>query len=73
MSLAFSALYELIELVTAVSQGEAAEAFLGTQGDVWDTQKDMATALVGAVVALLVLSRTHDRGLARVMGEKGWK
>ena len=71
--LAFSALYELIEWVTAVSQGEAAEAFLGTQGDVWDTQKDMATALVGAVVALLVLSRTHDRGLARVMGEKGWK
>lgn len=71
--LAFSALYELIEWVTAVSQGEAAEAFLGTQGDVWDTHKDMATALVGAVVALLGLSRMHDRGLARVMGEKGRK
>lgn len=64
--LAFSALYELIEWVTAVSQGEAAEAFLGTQGDVWDTQKDMATALVGAVVALVLLSRTHDRGIARI-------
>lgn len=65
--LAFSALYELIEWVTAVSQGEAAEAFLGTQGDVWDTQKDMATALVGAVVALVLLSRIHDRGIARVI------
>jgi len=68
--LAFSALYELIEWVTAVSQGEAAEAFLGTQGDVWDTQKDMATALVGAVVALVLLSRMHDRGIARVAAEK---
>jgi putative membrane protein len=64
--LAFSALYELIEWVTAVSQGEAAEAFLGTQGDVWDTQKDMATALVGAVLALVLLSGLHDRSMARV-------
>lgn len=71
--LAFSALYELIEWVTAVSQGEAAEAFLGTQGDVWDTQKDMATALVGAVLALVLLSRMHDRGIARVAVEKGRK
>jgi putative membrane protein len=68
--LAFSALYELIEWVTAVSQGEAAEAFLGTQGDVWDTQKDMATALVGAVLALGLLSRWHDRSMAR-MGSDG--
>jgi putative membrane protein len=66
--LAFSALYELIEWLTAVSQGEAAEAFLGTQGDVWDTQKDMATALVGAVLALVLLSRLHDRGIARIAG-----
>jgi putative membrane protein len=64
--LAFSALYELIEWLTAVSQGEAAEAFLGTQGDVWDTQTDMATALVGAILAVLLLSRAHDRSLARV-------
>ncbi len=65
--LAFSALYELIEWATAVSQGEAAEAFLGTQGDVWDTQKDMATALVGAVLALALLSGVHDRSMERAM------
>ena len=63
--LAFSALYELIEFWTAVSTGEAAEAFLGTQGDVWDTQWDMQMALLGAVVALATLSRAHDRELAR--------
>jgi putative membrane protein len=65
--LAFSALYELIEWMTAELQGAAAEAFLGTQGDMWDTQKDMATALVGAVIALITLSRMHDRAVARVM------
>jgi putative membrane protein len=64
--LAFSALYELIEFWTAVSTGEAAEAFLGTQGDVWDTQWDMQMALVGAVVALATLSRLHDRELSQV-------
>jgi putative membrane protein len=62
--LAFSALYELIEFWTALSTGEAAEAFLGTQGDVWDTQWDMQMALLGAVVALATLSRTHDGELA---------
>ena len=61
--LAFSALYELIEFWTALATGEAAEAFLGTQGDVWDTQWDMQMALVGAVAALLTLSRLHDRQL----------
>jgi putative membrane protein len=61
--LAFSALYELIEFWTALASGEAAEAFLGTQGDVWDTQWDMQMALVGAVVALLTLSGVHDRQL----------
>ena len=61
--LAFSALYELIEFWTALSTGEAAEAFLGTQGDVWDTQWDMQMALLGAVVALATLSRVHDREL----------
>ncbi len=63
--LAFSALYELIEFWTALATGEAAEAFLGTQGDVWDTQWDMQMALVGAAAALLILSRPHDRQLAR--------
>ncbi len=63
--LAFSALYELIEFWTALSTGEAAEAFLGTQGDVWDTQWDMQMALLGAVVALAALTRVHDRELTR--------
>jgi putative membrane protein len=64
--LAFSALYELIEFWTALSTGEAAEAFLGTQGDVWDTQWDMQMALVGAIAALVTLSGLHDRELARM-------
>jgi putative membrane protein len=64
--LAFSALYELIEFWTALATGEAAEAFLGTQGDVWDTQWDMQMALIGAVTALATLSHFHDRQLARV-------
>jgi putative membrane protein len=62
--LAFSALYELIEWWAAVIGGQAAEAFLGTQGDVWDTQWDMCLALVGAVTSQLLLSRWHDRMLA---------
>ena len=68
--LAFSALYELIEWLTAVTSGEAAEAFLGTQGDPWDTQTDMAMALVGAVCAMLVLPRWHDRSLAKLSSGK---
>jgi putative membrane protein len=59
--LAFSAFYELIEWWVAVLSGESAEAFLGTQGYVWDTQSDMAWALTGAVLSLLLLSRYHDR------------
>ena len=61
--LAISALYELFEWLTAIVAGSSAEAFLGTQGDPWDTQEDMATALVGAVLSLLLLSRVHDRQL----------
>ena len=61
--LAISACYELIEWLVAVATGSAAEAFLGTQGDVWDTQWDMAMAGMGAVLALLLLSRIHDRQL----------
>jgi putative membrane protein len=61
--LALSALYELIEFWTALATGEAAEAFLGTQGDPWDTQWDMMMALIGAATALLVLSKPHNRQL----------
>ena len=61
--LAFSAFYELIEWWAAVAGGEAAESFLGTQGDVWDTQWDMFIALLGAITALATLSRLHDREL----------
>jgi len=62
--LAVSAIYELIEWAVGVATGEGAMAFLGTQGDIWDTQTDMFLCLVGAVVSLLVLSRLHDRLLA---------
>lgn len=61
--LGFSALYELGEWLAAVVMGSAADAFLGTQGDVWDTQWDMFMAGVGAVCALLALGRAHDREL----------
>ncbi len=61
--LGFSALYELIEWIVALVSERAAEAFLGTQGYVWDTQSDMAYALVGAIMALAILARTHDRQL----------
>jgi putative membrane protein len=64
--LAFSALYELIEWAAAISTGEAAAAFLGTQGDVWDTQWDMFLALCGALLAQALLSRLHERQLARL-------
>lgn len=64
--LAFSAFYELIEFWTALATGEQAEAFLGTQGDPWDTQWDMMVALVGAISALVLLARWHDRQLQKV-------
>ena len=64
--LAFSAFYELIEWTVAMISGEGAEAFLGTQGYVWDTQSDMAWALFGAVVGLLLLSKYHDKQLERL-------
>ncbi|MFZ5763829.1 MAG: DUF2238 domain-containing protein [Thermodesulfobacteriota bacterium] len=62
--LALSAVYELIEWVTALVSQEAAESFLGTQGYVWDTQSDMAWALFGSVLALAFLGRVHDKQLA---------
>ena len=63
-TLAISAFYELIEWWVAVAAGIAAEAFLATQGDIWDTQWDMFLALCGAISALLMLGRLHDRQLA---------
>jgi len=66
-TLALSAFYELIEWWVALLSDEAASAFLGTQGYVWDTQSDMAFALVGAITALLTLSRWHDRQLKRFL------
>lgn len=64
--LAISASYEFIEWWVALAMGGEADAFLATQGDVWDTQWDMFLALVGALVAQTVLSRLHDRQLARL-------
>jgi len=59
--LAFSAFYELIEWWAALLIGEDADSFLGTQGYVWDTQSDMAWALLGASVCLIALKKSHDR------------
>lgn len=64
--LAISAFYELIEWWVAELSGESAEAFLGTQGYVWDTQSDMALALLGAILALIFLSGLHDRQLKKL-------
>src|SRR5205085_10163845 len=68
--LAFSAFYELVEWWTALAMGQGADDFLGTQGDPWDTQSDMFMALVGAIVALVVLPRVHDRQIAALPGPK---
>ena len=62
--LAISAAYELLEWRVSVASGSAGDAFLGTQGDIWDTQEDMATALAGAMVAPVVLGWLHDRQIA---------
>jgi putative membrane protein len=64
--LGFSAFYELIEWAAALVSAEAAESFLGTQGDSWDTQWDMFLALLGAATAMLTLQGVHDRSLARI-------
>ncbi len=66
--LAFSACYEFLEWWTALATGEGATAFLGTQGDVWDTQWDMFLALVGATTAMLTLSGLHERQLRELTG-----
>ena len=64
MALGLSAAYELLEWQTAVWTGTAADAFLGSQGDPWDTQWDMACALIGGSLALATLSKVHDRQMA---------
>ena len=64
--LAFSAFFEMIEWWAAVAGGAAADDFLATQGDIWDTQWDLFLALIGAITSLLLLSRWHDRQLATI-------
>lgn len=66
--LAISAAYELLEWQVAIGTGSKSDAFLGTQGDVWDTQEDMATALVGAILAPLLLGRWQDRQIRSLRG-----
>ena len=63
---ALSAVYELVEWWISLVSGEAGDSFLGTQGYIWDTQSDMFLALIGAIVALLLLSKIHDRYLKRI-------
>jgi putative membrane protein len=66
VAMAISAWYELLEWWVAAATGTAADAFLGTQGDPWDTQKDMLLACTGALSALTLLGRMHDRSMARL-------
>ena len=68
--LAISATYELIEWGAALALGQGADEFLGTQGDIWDTQSDMFCALLGAITALLVFARLHDRQLQNLTTER---
>ena len=65
--LAISAAYELIEFGVSMATGGAGDAFLGTQGDVWDTQRDMLMCLIGTLAALVTLSGLHDRSLRRLL------
>jgi putative membrane protein len=65
--LAFSAFYELIEWCVAAGSGTAADAFLGTQGDIWDTQWDMALALFGAITSQLLFAKRHDSSMGKVI------
>lgn len=64
--LAFSAIYEIIEWLASLSNPTDTEAFLGTQGYIWDTQTDMFWCLIGSVIALMLLSRLHDADLLRI-------
>lgn len=67
--LAISAAYELIEFGMSIATGTAADAFLGSQGDVWDSQKDMLMCLIGAITALVTMPRFHDRSLQKLLSK----
>jgi putative membrane protein len=67
--LAFSALYEIVEWLASLSNPADTEAFLGTQGYIWDTQTDMFWCLIGSVIALILLTRIHNRYLMGVKRE----
>jgi putative membrane protein len=66
IALAISAFYELIEWFVSINTGESGDAFLGTQGDIWDTQSDMLTAFIGAIIAVLLFSRLQQRSILRL-------
>jgi putative membrane protein len=67
--LAISVFYEFVEWWVAIASGTAADAFLGTQGDVWDTQWDMFMAFTGSISALLLLTKIHDRQISRFLND----
>jgi putative membrane protein len=71
VALAISAIYELVEWGAAMALGAGADEFLGTQGDPWDTQKDMLMAWIGAMVAQALLGRRHDQELTRLRSRAG--
>jgi putative membrane protein len=66
VSMAISAWYEILEFISAKALGDSADSFLGTQGDVWDTQWDMTFCFIGAIAAMILLPRWHDRQLTSV-------
>ena len=68
--LAFSALYEIVEWLASLSDPTDTEAFLGTQGYIWDTQTDMFLCLIGSAVALLLLTKWHDQHLSRIASDR---
>lgn len=70
IALAISAMYEIFEWAAALVLGQGADEFLGTQGDPWDTQSDMLFALIGAVTAILLFSRAHDRQIQGLQGHE---
>lgn len=65
IALAISAAYELIEWLVSILSGEGGDSFLGTQGYIWDTQSDMLFALIGSIIALITLSKIHDKQLLK--------
>ena len=72
VSLGFSALYEIIEWAASLSNPTDTEAFLGTQGYIWDTQTDMFCCLIGSILALLLLSKLHNKGISKVRKRKNY-